>query len=261
VATENRDTAELKLKHWAGTVDQLVRAARHAAGEVAGLVPYPADYDPDDPQRDHSKYGDWSEAEAARKISIVVAEKGGFTARPADLDALSQLSEPTLESVEDITISIGGHVAPSVAIRTGKSWINALSVEIEGFERTWTAGLRHELTDILKPRTRLHFPLLGDPLNAAYVVAPTFWAVAIGLDLLLKSGHKLPEGARIAIGFGAALFWTAAVIGVAASSKQFELLTPSERPRYQRWKAAVLSASGAVVVGLIVAAIWAAITT
>lgn len=259
---EGRDTAELRFKYWAGTVEQLVRAAEHAAEEVAGLAPYPEGYDPDDPDRDSSKYGEWLKADAARKISIVIAEKGGFTARPASLKALSQISEADLESVEDITISIGDWV-PLVTIRTGKSWTDALSVVIEGYERTWTAGLRHELSSTLKPQGPLHFPLmtLGNPGWLAAIATIPFWAILIGLDQLLRSGHKLTPASRISASFGAALLWVVAVTAVVLASKGFELLPAAGRPRYQRWRAKALGGAGVIVGGLIVTAIWAAITS
>ena len=84
VDRSGRDTAELDFTPWAGTVDQLVQAARHAADEIAELMPFPDGYDPEQKgDFDAAKYAEWKDAEAARKMQIVVQEKEGFTGRPS----------------------------------------------------------------------------------------------------------------------------------------------------------------------------------
>jgi hypothetical protein len=79
-----RDTAKLEFEYWAGPVDQLVRAARHAADEIATLMAFREDYDPDGDDRyapdNQAKAAACKDATEARELSIVVAEKDGFTA-------------------------------------------------------------------------------------------------------------------------------------------------------------------------------------
>jgi hypothetical protein len=144
---DRRDSAEWSVKHWAGTVGQLVEAARLSAERVAALVPYPVGYDPDKEPFDEGKYSQWHAAQAARELSIVIEEHEGFTGHPRDLNDLAAISEKTVRQVESIAITVGqnSYQAPSVTLRCGKGPLNSLSVKIEGFDRTWTAGLKHEL--------------------------------------------------------------------------------------------------------------------
>jgi hypothetical protein len=71
-----RDTAKWEFGYWAGTLEQLVRAARHAADEVAALVPFP---EGSEPKGNVEELAAWSnakrDAEEARQLSITVAER------------------------------------------------------------------------------------------------------------------------------------------------------------------------------------------
>jgi hypothetical protein len=258
---DRRDSAEWSVKHWAGTVGQLVEAARLSAERVAALVPYPADYDPDEKPFDEGKYSQWHAAQAARELSIVIEENEGFTGRPRDLNDLAAISEKTVRQVESIAITVGqgSYQAPSVTLRCGKGLLNGLSVKIEGFDRTWTAGLKHELMRVLNPSRPIHAPLLGDKSNAMMAAGILFWAVVIGLDQLFLALGAGTQTSRIVFALLGAGLVTGVMILLGVASAQFELLMPGEKPRYHRWRGRVLGVAGAVFVGLSVSAIWALI--
>lgn len=258
------DTAKWFYDYWAGTMDQLVRAARHAAAEIAALVPFPDNFDPEADNRSpaqREQVAAWEAATEARKISIIVSEKDGFTARPKDLDALAALGEASLDNIEDILIFIGGTwQRPRALIKCGSSYVHALILEVEGFDRTWTAGVRHGMDAILRPKRRLRAPLIGDYVNAVIVGVVSFWVFFFGLDQLFVAIHAGTKLTRILISLGVAALVVALIAITAAASNQFELLAPGENPKYQRWRARLLSAVGAVVLGVVASAVWAVLS-
>ena len=188
----------------------------------------------------------------------MVEEKEGFTKRPATVEEFAALSDTTRRSVENIVITVGGaYGAPRGELRCGKSYIHGMILEVEGFDRTWTAGVKHELTTILKPRWRLHAPGVRSE-NVWIALAPaSFFVFFLGFVALFVDVAHWARGVSAGAAFVGGALAVGSVVLIGIAGPQFELLAPGERPRYQRWRGRVFSAVGAVVLALIASAIWA----
>jgi hypothetical protein len=252
---ESRETAEWTRSHWAGTLGQLAAASRLASDKVQAQVPYPKDYDPDGPDYDSDQAAAYRDAAGAREVAIVVGEEDGYSSHLDSLDELTKRPQQTLKRIISISISVGrGYTAPSVTIRAGE---NGLSVEVIGYDRTWTAGLRHELERALQPTQRLRSPLARDPW--LYVVAFVgFYAVWIGLDQIFLAAGGWSRAARLLVSIAAALLFVAAVAAIGwASAKRFEVLPEGDLSRYERWRTRVLAATGGVAIAVVGSALYA----
>jgi hypothetical protein len=78
------------------------------------------------------------------------------------------------------------------------------------------------------------------------------------LDQLFYAVHVGPKVTRILVSAGIGALVGSVVAAMTLASKQFELLMPAGRPKYQRWRRWLLGAVGAVLAAVIGAAIWAA---
>lgn len=257
-----KDTASWDLSPWAGTLDQLIRAAKLCAARVADAAPSPAGYDPEDREKpyDVKEHQAWLAARGAREVEIGVVEDGGFARTLTELDDLADIPPDHLDRLGVIDIKIGGNgfVSPSATI--GVSRRNGLEVRICGADRTWTAGLRHEVQDVLKPLERLRPP--GMKADVPFLVVGGVLAVFVGggLSLLFSYATDWARGVE----FGAAVAPAYAVGGLIAflvlKLPTMEVLAPGGHPKYQRWKSRILAAAGALVIGIlgsiIASAVW-----
>jgi hypothetical protein len=256
-----KDSTEWAWTHWAGTVAQLTEAARLASAKVQALAPYPEGYDPEAPGYDSAKHQTWLRAEGARSLSIATAEKNGYSSDLTDLAELEEIPERSFDEMESITITVGTgpYSPPSVVMRA--SGHGGLSVRINGFERTWTAGLRHELEQILTPTRRLYAPLIGRDPGSFIAGAVAFNGVLYGVIAWLKAATDWEQSTRGLVALGSALVVVLAIVAVRlASSRQFELLRAGQAPRYQRVRGRLFAAIGALILSLVASVIYAALS-
>jgi len=229
---KGRDVTEWKWSQWAGTLGQLHEAAALAQIKV---------------QAQSAELGD--------HVEVEVRERHGYSHHAENLDYLTQISERDIGQIERVEVTIGRtYSGPGVEIRASEF---GLSVQVAGSERTWTAGLRHELEQVLRPRWRLHAPGMGDPGWAVGATPFVFLGVWIGLAAILASGNVWTETARVLFSLGAGALSALALSGtIWASARTLELLPKGAMPRYQRWRKMVLAGVGAVVVGIIASALY-----
>jgi hypothetical protein len=258
---DERDVAQWTWPQWAGTLQQLQAAAALARPKLQTFAAFPEPYDSDhpwDPSKEQNpiqpRYARYLEAVSVRKVEVVVEERDGYTHHAQTLDYLTQISEQDASEIEKIFITLGkGLLPPGVELRVSNS---GLAVKIVGVERTWTAGLRHELERVLRPPWRLRAPLpvFRDLLIAAVTA---FVMVGVALGAILTAGSPWSEGTRIIVSIAAGALGALAVTGVSwASAETFELLAPGSLPRYQRWRKRVYAVVTAVVVGIAASALY-----
>lgn len=260
MAVAKDDSTEWSWSHWAGSPEDLAEAARLAAERVAAAAPFPEGYDPDDPDHryDAEQHDAFLRAKSARRLEIKVAEQDGYRSNLHDVDELAGLPERRLKEIKSIRIAVGRPFEGDVGVEIRVSRDSGLAGEVYGDERAWTAGVRHELEKILKPRERLHAPLLNEPwvafMGAGYAFIAVLAAVVFSLQWLSPWGRPT----RNAVGLSAATLATAAIVfaGV-ASLLRLELLR-SGRPRYQRWRRAVLATTWTVILGVAASVIYGA---
>lgn len=258
-AMPKTDSTGWELSHWAGPAAQLVEAVQLAITKVTALAPYPQDFDPEGhgTSYDAAGHSAWRAAKAAAELSISVKEQDGYSSELAGVDELADLPERSFDSIRSIAIvvGVGLYSAPAVAFRLSRD--AGLSVEIRGYERAWTAGLRHELETILRPALSSHAPLMRTGAHAAAIVIIlpqlVFYAVIAGIGTLDVDG---PARNAISLGSLAAVQCLVALVWF-ASSRRFELLRPGQPPRYQRWRKRLLAAAGTVCLGVIASVITA----
>lgn len=249
------DSTRWELSHWAGPPSQLVEAVRLAIAKLAALAPYPEDAGPDDrfdPYEVIERQRAQVAADKAARLSITVGEQDGYSSKLAGLDELAELPERSFDSIRLIAIDVGasGYSTPGVSFRLSRH--EGLSVDIRGYERSWTAGLRHQLESILEPEHRPRPRLMRAYYHAVWI-AGAVWNVVF--DGILWGGlapiSDLEGSARLAIAAACATPFALLVILAWVSSKRFELLRPGQLPRYQRWRKKLLAAAGAVCLGVI----------
>jgi hypothetical protein len=196
---EGRDVAEWKWPQWAGTLEQLHQAASLALPKLHAFAPFPEPYDADhpwDPQREerpiNPRHQNYLEAVNVRKIEVVVEERDGYTHQAETLDYLTHIPDHTIGDIEKIVITLGkGYAPPGIELRVSSA---GLATRIVGFERTWTAGLRHELEKALKPRWRLHAPAPFLPVVSDFTgIAFASFLVFVGLIVIFKAGSSWPR--------------------------------------------------------------------
>ena len=249
---QETDTARWDRKPWAGTIDQLMRAAKLVAGRVADAAPYPVGYDPEDREHpfDAEKHTEWLDAESARKVQIVIIEDGGFTRALTAIDDLVEIPADHLGQVGVIGIEIGGngYVAPSVSISVSRR--DGLETRICGRNRTWTAGLRHELQDSLEPPEHLRPPGFKNTEVISGGAAIAFMPLWLGIGLLSKGTTDWAYGLRIGLALAIALLISGSVVFLAFKLPNVELLASGQRPKYQRWRIRIVTVAVALVVGI-----------
>lgn len=254
------DSTEWSWSHWAGSPEDLADAARRAAERVAAAAPLPNGYDPDNPDHpyDPDRHKAFLRAESARRLVIKVAETDGYRSNLHDVDELARLSERRLKEIKSIRITVGRPYEGDVGVEIRVSRDNGLVGEVYGDERAWTAGVRHELENILKPRKRLHAPLLTEPWLAGIGACVAFILVLAAVTIPLQWLSPWERPTRNAVGLTAATL-AAAVIAFAgvASWLRLELLR-SGRPRYERWRRAVLVTTWTVILGVAASVIYGA---
>lgn len=259
---QETDSARWDLKVWAGTIDQLVRAAALAAGRVADAAPYPADYDADDREQsfDADKHNAWLDAGRARKVGVHIAEDGGFNRALTAIDDLVNIPDDHLNRVGVIDFEIGGtggYMPPSVKITVSRR--DGLETRVCGRNRTWTAGLRHELQDLLEPSERIRPPGF---MNTEVLSGVAIGAIApmwLGFGLLFKYATDSVVGIRLGLSLAIALLLGGSVAFLAFRLPTMELLANGQRPTYQRWRSRILAAAVALVIGIAASIIAAAV--
>lgn len=243
------DRAVWQIQPWAGTVAQLQQAAERCKQQIEPAAPYPPGYDPAaheaayDAEKDHA----WQRAEAARRVEITVIEAGGFIRSMSEIGDLAGLSP--LDHVRGIDIEIGGngYIGPSAAINLSK---NGLEVRLAGRDRTWTAGLRHELEEILTPIGKMRpLPFEG----GVYFGLATFlfYALLVGVGIFLGEGTSWSPVPVVAASFAIAVLVTAPLFTLGAKLPTVELLAPDTRPAWERWRTGAISGALVVVLGIV----------
>lgn len=254
------DVTAWELSHWAGPPSQLEEAVRLAITRLAALAPYPDDADPDDrdvrpkiAERDRARLA----AETAARLSITVGEDDGYSSELAGLDELAALPERSFDSIRLIAIDVGarGYSTPGVSFRLSRH--EGLSVDIRGYERSWTAGLRHQLESILEPAYRPRPRLMRTSYHAVGIPGAVWNILFTGVALGLAPISDLKPLTRLAIGAACATLFALLVILAWVLSKRFELLRPGQQPRYQRCRKKLLAAAWAVLLGVIASLIAA----
>jgi hypothetical protein len=234
--------------HWAGTVDQIKGASRLALQRIGEATPFPEDFDPDSEEAYETpdKRSAHSEAVSARGVSITLVEASGFSTHLDDISELGDLTDRETARISSVSVGIGSTWrSPAVQLQFGGH--QGFSGRVVGMDRAWTAGVRHELEQILRPDRRLHAPLLGwgPGLTTIWAFTPAllcFSAVA----LILRSATGWARASTTAIGAGAGSVVYLGLIAASWAAVRFELLQPGERPRYQRMRRHLLAGFGAV---------------
>ena len=221
---QETDTARWDLKVWAGTIDQLMRAAALAVQRVADAAPYPSDYDPDAASYDAEKDAMWHSAERARRVEIVVIEDGGFNRSLTAIDDLIDIPDDHLDRVGVIGLEIGGngYLPPSVSITVSRR--DGLETRVCGRNRTWTAGLRHELQDLLEPSERLRPRGFTNTEVVSGVALGSVAPLWLGFGLLFKYATESVVGLRVGLSLAIALLLGGSVAFLASRLPTMELL-------------------------------------
>lgn len=184
------DRARLETRPWAGTMDQLTRAARRASERVAEAFPFPEGFDPDptagqmSTEEGRAKYEVQRAAERARRVEISLLEADGFQRTLTAITDLDDIPDQDVGRIDVLDIEIGGSGYSPTSVSIEVSRFRGLEVKIAGKHRGWTAGLRHELQDILKPRYRLRPPLVTDDDVYIMIALPLCFVLFIGLTSL-----------------------------------------------------------------------------
>jgi hypothetical protein len=258
---QETDSARWDLKVWAGTIDQLVRAAGLATRRVADAAPYPSDYDRNDPTQhyDAEKNEMWRVAERARQVQIMVIEDDGFNRSMTAIDDLVHIPDdhPGRVGVIDLEIGGNGYVPSSVKIAVSRR--DGLETRVCGRNRTWTAGLRHELQDLLRPSERVRPPGLMNSEVIGGVAIGAIFPLWLGFGLLFRYVTDSVLGIRLGLSLAIALLLGGSVAFLAIRLPTMELLASGQRPKYQRWRSRILAAAVALVLGVAGSLIAAAV--
>jgi hypothetical protein len=198
---QETDSAQWNLKVWAGTVAQLMRAATLAAQRVADTAQYPVGYGgPNDPRQgyDADKEELRRVANSARRVEVLVVEDDGFNRVLTAIDDLADIPDDRLARIGVIEIQVGvgkGYLPPSVLITVSRR--NGLETRVCGRTRTWTAGLRHELQEELRPSQRLRplgFKNADAVVGIALGITSPLW---LGITVWLKETTNWVFGVRL----------------------------------------------------------------
>lgn len=256
-----RSSTEWHLRRWAGTTAQLAEAARIAAARVTALAPYPEDYDPDAPGSfGAEKRRVWDAAKTAERLEITVDEQDGYSSQLTSIDELENLPERSLHSITTIAVSVGGrpYSPPAVQIRFRRE--SGLSVDVHGYGRAWTAGVRHELEPVLEPEPRVQASIVASSARSWLTGTAVYLVSLVGMFLAAAERFEdLSTATTAAMSFVisyATLALTVVVLWLLGEWAPCELLREGERPRYQRWRKAVLGGLAAIVLSVIAAAIF-----
>lgn len=262
-----RDVASWDWSHWAGTTSQLASAITVSKRKVdeAWLAQNRGTKE-DDSLSEFERGRAAFESKRAQELEIQIAEEHGYYRTLTSVEEFLATPASMVKSVRCIRITVGNYpAAPGIEIQgdTDNLLRHGFSVKIVGYDRIWTAGLRHELEQMLKPQWRLHAPFISEPVLPllSMVVLSTIFAF-VGLPPFLKSVTHLSDAARLM--WSMVVFFVligAVVASIWASFRRFELLLPGEQPRYPRWRSWILGGTGAIIIGLLSSAIWAAFTS
>ncbi len=201
------------------------------------------------------------EADAIHSVGVVVEERGGYTHHAEDLDYLLTIPEHSITDIVKVAVTIGrgGVAPPGVAIRVSTE--AGLAVQVVGYERTWTAGLRHELEKALRCPWRLRAPL-PFPQREPYIAAGVpLLIVSIAFNSVLRHQETWEEPERVGVALGAGVVASLAFAWVIwASALRLELVTRDGQPRYQRWRRRVTGALSAILIALAASFIYALVS-
>jgi hypothetical protein len=232
VVAQQSDNASWSLKPWAGTVEQLGRAAQLCVDRIAE--------DDDKPP----------------KVQIGIVEHDGYQRALGAIDDLTALPPEDLGRIKsmDITIGSGGGYSPVSAKIEVES--EGLAFRVSGKHRTWTAGLRHELNAVLAPSLRLRPIGITNSDWLPVVIAPLWIVLVLVVGAILEL-TTLSSGTKIPFEVGIPTVTVGFYGVVAFVLPGIELLASGAQPKYQRWKGSIISAAVALVIavaaGLIVA--------
>jgi hypothetical protein len=108
-------------------------------------------------------------------VEIGVVEDGGFVRTLTEVDDLADIPADHLDRLGMIDIQIGGNGYRPTSAAIEVSRRDGLAVRLCGADRMWTAGLRHELQDILSPRERLQPPGMRSTFLVTNAGSPASW--------------------------------------------------------------------------------------
>lgn len=229
VVAQQSDNASWSLKPWAGTAEQLGRAAQLCADRIA------------EDAEDESK---------SPRVQIGVVEHDGYQRALGAIDDLKAMPPEDLDRIKsmDIAVGSGGGYSPVSAKIEVKS--EGLEFRLSGKHRTWTAGLRHELSTSLAPRARLRPRWLTN--NDTFVIggAIPVWIVLVLVVGLALEATTLSPGTKAPFEVGIPTIVVGFYLGVAFLLPGMELLAPGIQPKYQRWKGWIISSSVALVIAV-----------
>jgi hypothetical protein len=226
---------EREWRQWAGSLRDLADAGRLAADELGG-------WDPN--QLDIHGWG--------VKAEITVCERKGLTSNFSDVAELPTVVDPRdLGNIKTVVIDVS-RLKPRARVTitaAAPAFRNGMEFAVGGEDRTRVEGLMHRLEALLVPRERLGLLVARNTwLISATVI---FWIALLGIGLVLKYAFGVPPVTRIAVAASSSAALALAAGLLAWASPTLEILDPGSTPRFQRWRAKVLAAVGALVVGVI----------
>lgn len=244
------DRAEWRIHPWAGTIEQLKRAAQLCEAKIADTAPFPSDYDPEAIETfDARKHGQWQAARAARDIAIQVVEEDGFSRQLTSTADLDNVGPDQLASVKGIDVDVGpSYTSPSARITASAE--RGLTVSLIGPDRGWTAGLRHELSTVLKPAGKLRpLPFSGEEAYF-FVAILVFSLLFFGLGAYLDSQTDWSSEARALVPLAVGAIAAVLLVIVGIRLPMLELLATGSKPAYERWRSGIMAALVAVILGI-----------
>ena len=250
---QDSDYARWDIKPWASTITQVMRAERLCAQKVNDATPFPAGHDSKEISRefsDEQRTQLWK-AEAAREVKVRIVERAGFQRILNAVDDLEDWPADDFAKITWVDIEVGrggGYTPASAKLELGPE---GLSIRLCGPDRTWTAGLRHQLTELLTPKRPLRpFWLVTDEVSVGAQLVVTYFIIAIAIGVPLKQTTKVPEGPRLALVFGVPAVIAGFMALVAFLLPVMELVPEGTSPKYQRWKAWITGSTVALVLGV-----------
>jgi hypothetical protein len=222
-------TVEKEWERWAGTVAELVEVVEMALESVKPWATPGIDTD---------------------KVQVTVKQRELTMELDSSAELKAVLDPRDLKRTQSVAMDVGRpFMQRGVRLLFSSSfWGPALELRVVGDDRDRVEGLAKRLAEHLEPRQKLGFRMLT-PTSGLWV-ALIAWFVSIlvlafvarALDTTLDVRRALVVGGSFLI---AALFGALALV-----PKTGELLAPGQRPRFVRWRKAVVALIVTVVLGI-----------
>ncbi len=230
-------------------MSQLQQAGERCREKVESVAPFPTNFDPNDHTKpyDPERAEAWRIAERARGVEVTVIEENGYVKNMTDIGDLSGLSP--LGNIKGIKISIGGggYASPSASINLSRE--RGLDIQLAGPDRTWTAGLRSELEQIVSPEGKLR-PVPVETWWYGLFALVLFYALMIGVGIYLRDQTDWAAALRVAIMIAVPLLLVAPLLLLAWKLPNLELLAPGAKPSWERWRKGAFGLAITLLVGV-----------